>query len=247
MSSWHLLSSCYCFVDHWFLHHRMFLLCCLILIPTQQWNKTSWVCISLQWLLPFTACKTHWKGFWTFFCIFCSPIKPKLTPVRPSSSRFKESGDEGTTGLSLSLAWQTPPQVFLLGESMKRGAWQATIHRVAKSCTWLNGLSTHPMTWHCQIQWPILSPIFLWSTVSDNTDRCLLLHMFSSLGLPDPTSPWISYSLIGCSPSPSMGPHCLGGREVRLIFGPRLYLPSLPNSPYPVYGFNIIYILWCWV
>ena len=110
--SWHLLSSCYCFVDHWLLHHQMLLLYCLILIPIQQWNKASWVCICLQLLLPFTACKTHWKEFWTFFCIFCSSIKLKLTPVRPSSTCFKESGDEGSTGLSLSLAWQPPP-VFL--------------------------------------------------------------------------------------------------------------------------------------
>ena len=194
MSSWRLLSSCCWFLDHWLLHHQMFLLYCLILIPTQQWNKTSWVCISLQLLLPFTACKTHWKEFWTFFCIFCFPIKLTLTLVRPSLTCFKESGDEGSNGLSLNLTWRPPP-VFLPGESMKRGAWQATVHRVTKSCTWLNQLSMHPVTWHCQIQWPILSPIFLWSVVFDNIDHCLLLNMFSFLGLRTPLplgSPTIS-------------------------------------------------------
>ena len=38
--------------------------------------------------------------------------------------------------------WQTTP-VFLPGESMDRGAWWATFHRVTKSRTWLKRISTH--------------------------------------------------------------------------------------------------------
>ena len=38
--------------------------------------------------------------------------------------------------------WQPTP-VFLLGNSMDRGAWQATVHRVAKSWTQLKWLSIH--------------------------------------------------------------------------------------------------------
>ena len=38
--------------------------------------------------------------------------------------------------------WQPTP-VFLLGNSMDRGAWQATVHRVTKSWTQLKWLSTH--------------------------------------------------------------------------------------------------------
>ena len=37
--------------------------------------------------------------------------------------------------------WQPTP-VFCPGESMDRGAWQATIHRVTKSQTRLKSLST---------------------------------------------------------------------------------------------------------
>ena len=39
-------------------------------------------------------------------------------------------------------AWQPTP-IFLSGESMDRGAWQAMVHRVAKSQTLLKGLSTN--------------------------------------------------------------------------------------------------------
>ena len=37
-------------------------------------------------------------------------------------------------------AWQTAP-VFLLENSMDRGSWWATVHRVTKSQTWLKWLS----------------------------------------------------------------------------------------------------------
>ena len=38
--------------------------------------------------------------------------------------------------------WQPTP-VFLLENPMDRGAWRATVHRVAKSQTWLKQLSMH--------------------------------------------------------------------------------------------------------
>ena len=41
-------------------------------------------------------------------------------------------------------AWQHTP-LFLPGESMDRAAWQATVHRVAQSQTWLKWLSMY--TW----------------------------------------------------------------------------------------------------
>ena len=36
-----------------------------------------------------------------------------------------------------------PLQYSCLENSMDRGAWQIAVHRVAQSCTWLKGLSTH--------------------------------------------------------------------------------------------------------
>jgi len=43
-------------------------------------------------------------------------------------------------------AWQSTP-VFLPKKILDRGAWQAMVHGVAKSWTWLKWLSTH--TWTC--------------------------------------------------------------------------------------------------
>ena len=50
-------------------------------------------------------------------------------------------------------AWQPSPVFFLAWRiPMDRGAWQATVHRVTKSRTWLKRLSTHtaikyPLRW----------------------------------------------------------------------------------------------------
>ena len=42
-------------------------------------------------------------------------------------------------------AWQPTP-VFLPGESVKRGAWQVIVHRVAQSWTWLKQLRMHTLS-----------------------------------------------------------------------------------------------------
>ena len=42
--------------------------------------------------------------------------------------------------------WQPTPVFSCLENSMDRGAWWATVHRVAKSWTWLKWLSTHART-----------------------------------------------------------------------------------------------------
>ena len=36
-----------------------------------------------------------------------------------------------------------PLQYSCLGNSMERGAWQATVHRITKSCTWLRNWTQH--------------------------------------------------------------------------------------------------------
>ena len=41
-----------------------------------------------------------------------------------------------------------PLQYSFWENAMDRGAWQATVHGVAKSCTWLKWLSTHPPIYH---------------------------------------------------------------------------------------------------
>ena len=56
-------------------------------------------------------------------------------------------------------------QYSCLENPMDRGAWWATVHRVAKSQTWLKWLSmhTHTVSWRT---FPILSEYFLWADIS---------------------------------------------------------------------------------
>ena len=56
----------------------------------------------------------------------------------------------------------SPFQYPCLENSMDRGAQQATVHRVAKSQTWLKQLSTH-----AHIQWWIRQIISFWESQSD--------------------------------------------------------------------------------
>ena len=66
----------------------------------------------------------------------------------PSGSAGKEfacnAGDSGDAGLSPSSGWSlggengNPFQYSCLDNPMDRGAWQATVQRVAQSRTWLN-------------------------------------------------------------------------------------------------------------
>ena len=56
------------------------------------------------------------------------------------------------TGFHPSLGWEDPLEkgmathCSILENAMDRGAWWATVHRVAKSQTWLKPLSMHPST-----------------------------------------------------------------------------------------------------
>ena len=51
-------------------------------------------------------------------------------------------------GSGRSLGEGQPTPMFLLGKSLDREAWWATVHRVAKSQTQLKRLSAHALTSH---------------------------------------------------------------------------------------------------
>ena len=84
---------------------------------------------------------------------YCSPNNP-LTIISPASQmvlmvknpparRYKRRGFYSWIGkIPWRRAWQPPP-VFLPGKPQSQGTWQATVHRMAKSQTWLKWLSTH--------------------------------------------------------------------------------------------------------
>ena len=48
------------------------------------------------------------------------------------------AGDAGDAGLTPELERWWPTPIFLSRKLMDRGAWQATVHGVAKSWTWLS-------------------------------------------------------------------------------------------------------------
>ena len=60
---------------------------------------------------------------------------------RESACNAGDSGSMPESGRSLSERNGYPLQYSCLGNSMDRGAWQATIHGVAKSWTWLSKLT----------------------------------------------------------------------------------------------------------
>ena len=68
--------------------------------------------------------------------------------------------------------WQPPP-VYLPGKPMDRGAWWATIHRVAQSQTQLKRLSMHACMSSVYVSIPISQVILLLHTVTSWLSICL--------------------------------------------------------------------------
>ena len=72
---------------------------------------------------------------------------------KESACNSGATGDVGSipgSGRPLGGGHGNPLQYSCLENPMDRGAWQATVHRVAKSWTWLKQLSTHAHT-HVQV------------------------------------------------------------------------------------------------
>ena len=59
---------------------------------------------------------------------------------------IRDAGSIPGLGRSLGVGNGTPLQYSCLENFMDRGAWQGTIHGVAKNWTWLKQLSTHSFT-----------------------------------------------------------------------------------------------------
>ena len=82
---------------------------------------------------------------WCFCCCCCLGLPWWLS----SKESARSAGDLGLTpelGRSLGGEQHNPLQYSCLENSMDRGAWQATIHGVTKSQTWLKWLSTQEAT-----------------------------------------------------------------------------------------------------
>ena len=99
----------------------------------------------------------HWSYFGPYWCsLFCGCLS--VNPAFPAGVSGKEPTcqcrkyrrqcfDPWVGKIPWRRAWQLT-LVFLPGESpMDRGAWWTMVHRVAKSHTWLKGLSTRANQW----------------------------------------------------------------------------------------------------
>ena len=87
---------------------------------------------------------------YTFYCICIHLLTINGLPwwlnSKESACSAGASGDESSireSGRSPLRGYGNPPQYSCLENPMDRGAWQATVHRVAKSGTWLKQLSMH--------------------------------------------------------------------------------------------------------
>ena len=80
-------------------------------------------------------------------CIF-QASQVVLVVKNPSANAgdIRDAGSIPGLGRSLGVGNGTPLQYSCLENFMDRGAWQGTIHGVAKNWTWLKQLSTHSFT-----------------------------------------------------------------------------------------------------
>ena len=90
-------------------------------------------------------------------CAVWMPLWPSLPggtsskEFTPQSRRHERCGFHPWVGkIPWGRKWQPTP-VFLPGESMDRGAWWATVHRFAKSQSWLKHPSKHAHAWPHQV------------------------------------------------------------------------------------------------
>ena len=98
-------------------------------------------------------------------CLAYSVFKYGLPPWYSSKESVCNAGDSGDVGLIPELrrfprrGHGNPLQYSWLESPMDRGAWQTTVHRVAKSWTQLKQLSTHApvqcLIPHFLYTWPI--------------------------------------------------------------------------------------------
>ena len=96
-----------------------------------------WICVCPPLsLIPIAISLSLFYGY---FCLSHPPLRPRIAGF-PGASNDKESacnvGDPGSWFRKI--PWRRarqPIPVFLLENSMDRGAWQATVHGVSRSRT----------------------------------------------------------------------------------------------------------------
>ena len=116
---------------------------------------TAWECGNGIWI-KIEQIKTKWSEVMTGVGF---PGGPSGKETACQSRRHETCGfDTWVEKIPWRKAWQTTP-VFLPGES--QGAWRTTVHKVAKSLTWLKQLGT----WHIAHNDSILAWRIPWTEV----------------------------------------------------------------------------------
>ena len=76
-------------------------------------------------------------------CIICASQEALVVKNLPNAGDLKDAGPIPGLGRSLGEGHGNPLQYSCLESPLDRGAWWATVHRVAKSWAWLKRLSMH--------------------------------------------------------------------------------------------------------
>ena len=120
-----------------------------------------------------------------------------------------------------------PLQYSCLENPMDRGAWQATVYRVAKSQTWLNRLSTLGIGRASGPSKKGFLPFISTHSCSELSCRLLPFSSVISYLLPEQTL-WSKKGLRGALPC-SWGEKARGGRMIPVVFSVRLHEESARN------------------
>ena len=80
-------------------------------------------------------------------CIICASQEALVVKNLLNAGDLKDAGPIPGLGRSLGGGHGNPLQYSCLESPLDRGAWWATVHRVAKSWAWLKRLSTHTHAW----------------------------------------------------------------------------------------------------
>ena len=98
--------------------------------------------------------RVPWTLMWTYACGLCFPGRASgKEPTCQCRLDLKDAGSIPGWGRSPGGGHSNPLQYSCLENPMDRRAWWATVHRVAKSQTWLKWLSTQQTCSLCSLEW----------------------------------------------------------------------------------------------
>ena len=111
---------------------------------------------TLPWTLSLqeVSFTTLWLTSWTIFLNPKNNVLPRWLSGKESACDAGDAGSIPGWGRSPGGKHNNPFQYSCLENLMDWGAWQATVHRVAKSQTWLKWLSIHTSRMMKFWKWP---------------------------------------------------------------------------------------------